>query len=129
METLNYNAKIAILRILQEIMNADNFVHENELDYMKLVMASFKLDNSHREEVDNLEMHQAMDVVRKLTPSQKAMTAKMMGKMVIIDEDINYNEVILYNDVCHSCNIDDEFNVDEYPEYSVSGPFINPEDI
>jgi len=129
METLNYNAKIAILRLLQEIMNADHFVHENELEYMNQVMASFKLDDSHREEVDNLEMNEAMDVVKELTSSQKSLTAQMMGKMVIIDKDINYNEVILYNDICHSCNIDEEFNVDDYPDLSLSGPFINPEDI
>ncbi len=129
MDTLNYKEKIAILRLLQEIMNADNFVHENEIEFMNQTMSSFNLDFSHKSEIDDLEMTQALDVVRELNPSLKEKTAQMMGRMVIIDKDINYNEVKLYNEICHSCNIDDEFNVDDYPEYSLSGPFINPEDI
>ena len=129
METFDYNAKIAILRILQEIMNADNFVHENELDYLYKIMTQFKLDTNHISEVNKLEMAEALDEVRTFTPEQKIMTARMMGKMVIIDHDINYNEVLLYNDICHSCDIDNEFNVGNYEECSLSGPFVNPEDI
>ena len=46
-----------------------------------------------------------------------------MGKMIVIDEDINYNEVKLYNAVCDSCGIGKGFNVDDYPDYTLSGPF------
>ena len=53
----------------------------------------------------------------------------MMGKMIVIDNDINYNEVKLYNAFCESCDIEKDFNVEDYPEYSLSGPFVNPEDV
>lgn len=49
--------------------------------------------------------------------------------MIIIDEDINYNEVKLYNTFCKSCDIEKNFNINDYPELSLSGPFINSEDI
>lgn len=129
METLTYQAKIAILRILVEIMNADNYVHENEVEYMNQAKQSFELDDSCDNDVNGLEMKQALEEIKDLDPSQKALVAQMMGKMVVIDKDINYNEVILYNDVCHQCDIDNEFNIADYPDYSLSGPFINPEDI
>ena len=52
-----------------------------------------------------------------------------MGKMIVIDEDINYNEVKLYNAVCESCNIERDFNVEDYHGLTFSGPFVNPEDL
>ena len=52
----------------------------------------------------------------------------MMGKMIVIDEDINYNEVKLYNTFCESCDIKEHFNVNDYPESSLSGSFEDSED-
>lgn len=129
METLNHNAKIAILRTLQEIMEADGIIHENEVEYMGKAIQSFDLDESCKADVEKLDLPHAIEEIKALDYDQKMMVAQMMGKMVIIDKDINYNEVIIYNDICHQCNIEDEFKVEDYPEYSLSGPFINPEDI
>ena len=129
METLNHNVKIAILRTLQEIMNADGIIHENEVEYMNKAILSFELDESCKSDVEKLDLPQAIEEIKTLDYGQKMLVAQMMGKMVVIDEDINYNEVIIYNDICHQCNIEDEFDVEDYPEYSLSGPFINPEDI
>lgn len=52
-----------------------------------------------------------------------------MGKMIVIDEDINYNEVKLYNAVCESCNIEKDFNAEDFPNCTLSGSFVNPEDL
>lgn len=129
MEELTYNAKIAVLRVLKEILNADNIVHESEVAYMNDVIKSFGLDESHKSDVDNLMTLQALSTIRELSVDQKGEIAQMMGKMIVIDKDINYNEVKLYNAFCESCDIDKDFNVSDYPEYSLSGPFVNPEDI
>ena len=129
MEELTYNAKIAVLRVLKEILNADNIVHESEVAYMNGVIQSFGLDESHKSDVDNLMTLQALSTIRELSVDQKGEIAKMMGKMIVIDKDINYNEVKLYNAFCESCDIDKDFNVSDYPDYSLSGPFVNPEDL
>jgi uncharacterized tellurite resistance protein B-like protein len=129
MEELNYNAKIAVLRILKEILNADNVVHESEVAYMNDVIQSFGLDESHKADVDNLMTLQALSTIRGLSVDQKGEIAQMMGKMIVIDKDINYNEVKLYNAFCESCDIEKDFNVGDYPDYSLSGPFVNPEDL
>ena len=129
MEELTYNAKIAVLRVLKEILNADNIVHESEVAYMNDVIQSFGLDESHKSDVDNLMTLQALSTIRELSVDQKGKIAKMMGKMIVIDKDINYNEVKLYNAFCESCDIDKDFNVSDYPDYSLSGPFVNPEDL
>jgi len=129
MEELTYNAKIAVVRVLNEILNADNVVHENEVQYMKEVVQNFGLSDEYKKEVDAMMTLQALSTIRELSIDQKEEVAKMMGKMIVIDNDINYNEVKLYNAFCESCNIEKDFNVDEYSDVTLSGPFVNPEDL
>lgn len=129
MEELTYNAKIAVVRVLNEILNADNVVHENEVQYMNEVVQNFGLSDEYKKEVDEMVTLQALSTIRELSIEQKEEVAKMMGKMIVIDNDINYNEVKLYNAFCESCDIEKDFNVEDYPEYSLSGPFVNPEDV
>ena len=129
MEELTNKAKIAVIKVLSEILHADNIVHDSEVAYMNEVISSFNLDSTYQSEVDNLMTLQALSTIRELSVDQKGEVAKMMGKMIVIDKDINYNEVKLYNAFCESCDIEKDFNVDDYPEFSLSGPFVNPEDL
>lgn len=129
MEELTHDAKIAVLRILNDIVNADNIVKDIEVENMNEIARSFELADNYMDEVNNLVTLQALSIVRALSVDLKEIIAQMMGKMIVIDEDINYNEVKLYNAVCESCNIERDFNVEDYPGLTFSGPFVNPEDL
>lgn len=129
MEEFTYKDKIAIVKILIEILHADNIVHNSEVEYMNEVIRLFNLDGNYQSDVDNLMTLQALSTIRELSVTQKEKVAKMMGTMIVVDKDINYNEVKLYNAFCESCDINKDFNVVDYPELSLSGPFVNPEDI
>ena len=129
MKELEYNAKIAVMRILNDIVNADNVVKDVEVNYMNEVASTFELADNYMNEVNSLVTLQALSIVRALSADVKEQIAQLMGKMIVIDEDINYNEVKLYNAVCESCNIEKDFNVEDYPDYILSGPFVNPEDL
>lgn len=129
MEELTYEAKIAVIKILTEIMHADNVVHDCEVKYLESVVQSFSLSDDYKKDADGLMTLQALSTIRGLTAEQKGEIAKMMGTMIVIDNDINYNEVRLYNAFCKSCDIDRDFNTEDYPECSLSGPFVNPEDL
>lgn len=129
MEEFAYKEKIAIIKVLTEIQHADNIVHDSEVEYMNEVIKSFNLDANYRSDVDNLMTLQALSTIRELSVIQKEKVAKMMGTMIVVDKDINYNEVKLYNAFCESCDIEKDFNVADYPELSLSGPFVNPEDV
>ena len=129
MEELTHDAKIAVLRILNDIVNADNIVRDVEVENMNEIARSFELADNYMDEVNNLVTLQALSIVRALSVDLKEKIAQMMGKMIVIDKDINYNEVKLYNAVCESCNIERDFNVEDYPGLTFSGPFINPEDL
>ena len=129
MGQLTYNAKIAVVKVLNEILNADSIVHENEVQYMNEVIRDFGLEGKYEDDVKSLMTLQALATIRELDVELKEIVAKMMGKMIVIDNDINYNEVKLYNAFCESCNIEKDFNVDEYEDVTLSGPFVNPEDL
>jgi len=129
MEKLTYNEKIAVLKILSDIVNADNIVRESEINYMNEVVCSFNLASDYKNDVDNLVTLQALSIIRELPPDVRSMIAQLMGKMIVIDEDINYNEVKLYNAVCESCNIEKDFNAEDFPNCTLSGSFVNPEDL
>lgn len=129
MEEFTYTEKIAVVKVLNEILKADNITHEKEIEYMNNIVSSFGLEENHKTEVDVLITLQALSTIRQMTVEKKSMVAQMMGKMIIIDKDINYNEVKLYNAFCESCDIEKDFNVQDYPDYTLSGPFVNPEDL
>ena len=135
MKELTHNAKIAVLKILNDIVNADNIVkdvevdcmnEDVEVDCMNEIARSFELADNYMVEVNNLVTLQALAIVRTLSTDLKEEIAQMMGKMIVIDKDINYNEVKLYNAVCESCNIERNFNIEDYPpEITISGAYVN----
>lgn len=129
MEELTYNAKIAVLKILSDIIHADHIVKDVEVDYMNEIALSFELADNYMNEVNDLVTLQALSIIRVLSTDLKEKVAQMMGKMIVIDKDINYNEVKLYNAVCESCNIEKDFNIEDYTDFTLSGPFVNPEDL
>ena len=129
MEELSYKAKIAVVKLLGEILNADKVVHKKEVEYLDDVINSFALEQNYEEEVNAMITLEALSTIRGLSVEQKEEVAKMMGNMIVVDNDINYNEVKLYHAFCESCDIDKDFNVDDYSDVTLSGPFVNPEDI
>lgn len=129
MKEFTYKEKIAIVKVLTEILQADNVVHDNEIEYMNEVVESFNLDSNYQSDLDKMMTIQALSIIRDFSVAQKEKVSKMMGTMIVVDRDINYNEVKLYNTFCETCDISKDFNVNDYPEISLSGPFINPEDI
>ena len=130
MKELTHNAKIAVLKILNDIVKADNIVKDVEVDYMNEIARSFELVDNYMDEVNNLVTLQALAIVRTLSTDLKEEIAQMMGKMIVIDKDINYNEVKLYNAVCESCNIERNFNIEDYPpEVTISGTYAVPKDL
>ena len=59
MKELTHNAKIAVLKILNDIVNADNIVKDVEVDYMNEIARSFELADNYMDEVNNLVTLQA----------------------------------------------------------------------
>lgn len=123
MEELTYSAKTAILRMLLEIQHADKRVHEKEVEYIEEVRVSFHLPPSYVEDVEKMTTPQALAEISHLSASEKEKVAKMMGRMIVCDKDINYDEVRLYNAFCQECGIEYPFDIDDYTDVTLSGAF------
>ena len=88
MEDLTYNTKIAVLKILNDIINADNIVKDVEVNYMNEIARSFELADNYMNEVNDLVTLQALSIISSLSVDLKEKIAQLMGNMIIIDKDI-----------------------------------------
>ena len=129
MNKLTYIEKIALFRILFDIVNADKIIHEKEIDYLKEIANSLKLVGDYEKDVKELTSFMAISKIQSLSNDVKEEIAQLMGNMIVIDKDINYNEVEVYYRVCELCNINKDFDVEDFPNCTLSGPFVNPEDL
>lgn len=120
MKELTYNERIAVMRILKDIILADNRIDEREQLLFTEIAKTLDLDESARHDVEKLNSLLALTIIHDFKQEQKEEFAKMMGQMIVVDKDINYNEVRIYNVVNEFCNIRVEFEMDNYPEYTRS---------
>lgn len=120
MEELTYKERIAVMRILLDIILADNRVDGREQLFFDEIISRLELDDSAKAEVEKQNSLLALVIIHDFTQRQKEAFARLMGQMIVVDEDINYNEVKIYNVVNEFCNINVEFVMDNYPNYTLS---------
>lgn len=120
MKELTYNERIAVMRILQDIILADNRIDAREELLFRNIADLLELDEAAKQDVEKQNSLLALTIIHDFKQEQKEEFAKLMGQMIIVDKDINYNEVRIYNVVNEFCNIKVEFVMDNYPEYTRS---------
>jgi uncharacterized tellurite resistance protein B-like protein len=121
MNELTYKQKIAMMRILLDLILADKRVDVREDEYFTQIASVLGLDEDSKSDVKEKNSLLALSEIRDFHQKDKETLAKLMGEMIVVDEDINYNEVRLYNVVNDFCNINIEFQIEDYPNYSISG--------
>jgi uncharacterized tellurite resistance protein B-like protein len=112
--------KIAVMRVLTDIVLADGRMDEREQAYLNQLYLNFAIDDDALQRVGQFSSLLALTVIRDFSSEQKEWLAQLMGKMIIVDRDINYNEVRIYNAVNEFCHMNAEFREDDYPEYTHS---------
>lgn len=124
MNELNFQQKIAILRILLDIINADGRIDEREIFYYNKISRLLDVPNDSLKDVMGANSLLCLLVVKGFSDEQKLAMAKIMGQQIIVDQDINVNEVAIFDLVCNTCNIEidlkDIISNDEYNECSKS---------
>lgn len=120
MKDLTYEQRIAIMRILYDIIMADNRVDIREERLFSQVANELGLAPSVKEEVLTKNSLLALTKICTLTEEQKEAFAKMMGQMIVVDNDINYNEVEIYNVVVKFCDIQQDFEEELDADYTHS---------
>lgn len=105
-----YQQKIAIMRILLDIIHADGIIDARETFFFEKLKDEFQLAEEDHEVVKKKNSLLALTQIKLLDEEQKEYFAKLMAQMIIVDEDINVNEVAIYNVVSEFCGINKNFN-------------------
>lgn len=105
-----YQQKIAIMRILLDIIHADGIIDARETFFFEKLKDEFQLAEDDHEVVKKKNSLLALTQIKLLDEEQKEYFAKLMAQMIIVDEDINVNEVAIYNVVSEFCGINKNFN-------------------
>ena len=119
-----YQQKLAIMRILLDIIHADGIIDAREEFFYNQLKNQFELTDEDHEAVRQKNSLLALLQVRNFTEEQKMGLALYMSKMIVVDKDINANEVAIYDVARDFCGIsktfEDSFSSDEMGEFSHS---------
>lgn len=124
MKKFTYDERIAMMRILLDLVLADGRIDERETTFFDKIAGILGLDSSARKDVDEKNSLLALTEISEYNQEQKEELSKLMGQMIVVDKDINYNEIRIYNVVNDFCKINIGFNMEDYPDYSRSGEFM-----
>jgi uncharacterized tellurite resistance protein B-like protein len=108
------------MRILFDIILADKKIDRREELLFGQIAENLQLGTTVRTEIEQLNSLLALSMIRNFTHDQKVELAQMMGKMIIVDNDINYNEVRIYDVVNDYCNINVDFTHSDDLEFTYS---------
>lgn len=100
-----YQQKIANMRILLDIIHADGRIDERETFFFNQLKEKYELSDDDHDVVNSKNSLLALAQIKAMSEEQKMDFARQMSRMIIVDEDINVNEVSIYNVVCDSCGI------------------------
>ena len=91
-----YQQKIAIMRILLDIIHADGIIDARETFFFEKLKDEFGLAEEDHEVVKNKNSLLALTQIKLLDDEQKEHFAELMAQMIIVDEDINVNEMAIF---------------------------------
>lgn len=106
MDRLTFQQKIAIMRILFDIINADGRIDARETFYFNKVANILGINDDCRSVVNEANSLLCLLEIANFDEDQKKEMTKMMGQQIVVDEDININEMAIFELVCKICNID-----------------------
>lgn len=106
MNSINFQQKIAVLRILLDIINADGRIDERETFYFEKIAKILDVTQESIKEVTEANSLLSLLELKGLSEEHKIKMATLMGEQIVVDQDININEVAIFGFVCSTCGID-----------------------
>ena len=77
--------KIAVLKILQEVIIADGKVDDRELNYLGKLLPILEIDFTFIEEINKLDYALAMEILKSMDETKKKALTVMMHQMAHAD--------------------------------------------
>ena len=110
MNIFSYQQKVAMMRILLDIIHADGRIDAREMFYFNQLKEKFEMPEGSHIDVDEKNSLMALAQIKLVDEEQKDFFADLMGNMIVVDEDINANEVLIYDVVRDFTGIGKEFD-------------------
>lgn len=110
MKTFNYQQKVAMMRILLDIINADGRIDAREVFYFNQLKEKFVLSENSRKDIEERNSLMALAQIKLFDEEQKNYFADLMSNMIVVDEDIDANEVLIYDIVREFAGINKIFD-------------------
>ena len=101
MKPFNYQQRVAVLRILQDVIYADGRIDIRETELFEKLKQELCITEQIQEDVQSRSALLALCQVRALDAEQKSYLVELMRSMIVIDEDIDSHEVLVYDLVCN----------------------------
>lgn len=112
MNVFSYQQKVAMMRILLDIIHADGRIDAREMFYFNHLKEKFEMPEVSHKDVDEKNSLIALAQIKLFDEEQKDSFADLMGNMIVVDEDINANEVLIYDVVREFTGIGKKFDKD-----------------
>ncbi len=100
-----YNQKMAIVRLLLDIISIDEKIDERETLYFEKVKKELSLSPEDHFKVKDFSTLLALSILKGMTEAQKESYASLMKNMILADDIIEPSELIAYKDICQFCDI------------------------
>lgn len=110
MKLFSYQQKVAMMRILLDIIHADGRIDAREMFYFNQLKKTFEMPDDSHKDVDEKNSLMALAQIKLFDEEQKDFFADLMGNMIVVDEDINPNEVLIYDVVREFTGMGKEFD-------------------
>ena len=101
----SYIQKMAILRLLLDIIGIDGKIDERESLYFEKVKKELQLSPEDHFKVKEFNTLLSLSVLKEMSDEQKQYYAYFMRNMILIDGIIEPSELIAYEDICSFCDI------------------------
>ena len=105
MDILNNYQKIAIMRVLLDIIYADGRTDIRGTAYYSDILNELHLSAEYEELIQRKSSLIALLDIKNFTLEQKEYFAAIMDKVIKVDQEINVNEVVIYDVVIEFCCI------------------------
>ncbi len=97
MNKFNYQQKVAMMRILLDIIQADGRIDAREMYYFEQLKIKFEIIEASHKDIEEKNSLMALAQVKMFDSEQKDYFADLMANMIVVDEDIDANEVMIYD--------------------------------
>ena len=100
-----YNQKMAIVRLLLDIIGIDEKIDERETLYFEKVKKELSLSPEDHFKVKNFSTLLSLSILKSMSVEQKEGYSALMKNMILADGVIEPSELLAYEDICKFCDI------------------------